>query len=348
MVTKAICKAFDITEEKAQEYNIPDLPQLPEDFGILLIVGSSGGGKTSMLKKYFNFDKIAPYQWDNQNICDHFETANDAIDRLGAVGLNSIPAWLKPFHILSNGEQFRANLAMQLQNNAVIDEFTSVVDRNVAKSTCVSVRKYIDKTNLKNIVFASCHRDIIEWLEPDFVYDVDTKELLSRGSLRQRPKIKIEIRELPKEEKEKAWEVFRKHHYLNEKLNKAAKCYVAYWNNVLVGFSSSLAMPSGSLKNAWREHRTVILPDFQGMGIGTKLSNKIAELHLKEGKRYFSRTTHFRFGEYREKSPLWRPTSKNKVLRKDILNSTRDLYNNYQADGRRVCYSHEYIGKKKK
>ena len=343
-IEDSICKAFDITTEKAREYSIQDLPELPDSFGMLLIVGSSGGGKTSMLKKHFNYDGNK-HQWDDESICESFDTAEDAINRLGAVGLNSIPAWLKPYHVLSNGEKFRADLAINLKSGAVFDEFTSVVDRNVAKSTCVAIRKYIDKNKLNNIVLASCHRDIVEWLQPDFVYDVDTKELQPRGSLQQRPTIELEIRELGKEEKSQAWEVFRKHHYLSEKLNKSARCFVMYWGDVVVGFASSLTMPSGYLKNAYREHRTVILPDFQGMGFGTKLSNKIAQLHLDEGKRYFSRTTHFRFGEYRQNSPLWKPTSKNRVLRKDILAKPKEeLYNNYRGDGRRVCYSHEYIG----
>lgn len=342
-----ICKAFDITLDKAREFSTQDLPELPEDYKILLIVGSSGGGKSSILRKHFLHNEWQ-YEWDGESICEHFDSAEDAINRLGAVGLNSIPAWLKPYSVLSTGEKFRADLAINLKSEAVFDEFTSVVDRNVAKSTCVAVNKYINKQDLSKVVFASCHRDIVEWLQPDLVYDVDTKELIDRRSLRQsRPEIKLEIRELKKEEKLKAWDIFARHHYLNEKLNKSARCFVAYWGDVLIGFSSSLTMPSGSLKNAYREHRTVILPDFQGMGLGTNLSNTIAQLHIEEGKRYFSRTTHYRFGEYRQNSPLWKPTSKNRVLRKDILTKPKDeLYNNYQGDNKRVCYSHEYIGEK--
>jgi GNAT superfamily N-acetyltransferase len=66
----------------------------------------------------------------------------------------------------------------------------------------------------------------------------------------------------------------------------------------------------------WRGHRTVILPEFQGMGIGTAFSDAIAEMYVSKGMRYFSKTAHPSFGEHREKSPLWRATSTNKKSRK--------------------------------
>jgi ABC-type ATPase with predicted acetyltransferase domain len=53
--------------------------------------------------------------------------------------LNSVPSWYKPYQVLSNGEKFRADLARKLKSNTVIDEFTSVVDRTVAKAASVSL-----------------------------------------------------------------------------------------------------------------------------------------------------------------------------------------------------------------
>jgi ABC-type ATPase with predicted acetyltransferase domain len=92
------------------------------------------------------------------------------------VGLNSIPSWYKPYAVLSNGERFRADLARKIEDGAVIDEFTSVVDRNVAKAASVALSKYIRKNNIKNVVLSTCHRDILEWLEPDWVIDTDLGE----------------------------------------------------------------------------------------------------------------------------------------------------------------------------
>jgi len=67
-------------------------------------------------------------------------------------------------------------LARKVRDGAVIDEFTSVVDRNVAKAASVALVRYIKKNNIKNVVLSTCHRDILEWLEPDWVIDTDLGE----------------------------------------------------------------------------------------------------------------------------------------------------------------------------
>ena len=137
--------------------------------------------------------------------------------------------------------------------------------------------------------------------------------------------------------------MFSDHHYLDAKVNKAARFYVGVWNGDVVAFGAAITMPSGTIKNAWRGHRTVVLPDFQGMGIGVRFSDMIAQIHLNEGHRYFSRTAHPRMINYRDNSPLWKPTSKHKKLRTDVKHNK--VYNNHFEDNKRVCYSHEYIGK---
>ena len=136
--------------------------------------------------------------------------------------------------------------------------------------------------------------------------------------------------------------MFKDHHYLDGNVNKAARCYVGIWEDQIVAFGASLTMPNGALKNAWRGHRTVILPDFQGMGIGVRFSDAIGQIHLDQGYRYFSRTAHPRMIWYREHSPLWKPTSKHKKLRTDIKHER--VYNNHYADNKRLCGSFEYIG----
>ena len=138
--------------------------------------------------------------------------------------------------------------------------------------------------------------------------------------------------------------MFKDHHYLDEKINKAARCYIAVWDGQVIGFNATLSMPSGYIKNAWRGHRTCILPDFQGMGIGPRLSDMIAQMYIDDGCRYYSRTAHPRLGAYRDNSDLWKPTSKNRILRKDVKHE--EVYNNHYVDNKRVCYSHEYIGLK--
>jgi ABC-type ATPase with predicted acetyltransferase domain len=99
---------------------------------------------------------------------------------LAAVGLGDVPSWLRPFNALSNGQQFRAGLARlvtEAPDEAVVDEFTSVVDRQIAKIGALAFAKNWRRNKGKKVVLLSCHYDIIEWLQPDWVYDVNTKVL---------------------------------------------------------------------------------------------------------------------------------------------------------------------------
>lgn len=156
------------------------------DWGIGLIVGASGSGKTSIGRQFFGENKICNLyaNWEHDKpIIDcilpngDFDSATGA---LAAVGLGDVPSWLRPFHALSNGQQFRAGLARlvtEAPNEVVVDEFTSVVDRQIAKIGALAFAKSWRKNKGKRVVLLSCHYDIIEWLKPDWVYDVNTKVL---------------------------------------------------------------------------------------------------------------------------------------------------------------------------
>jgi hypothetical protein len=114
------------------------------------------------------------------------------------------------------------------------------------------------------------------------------------------------------------------------------------WDNKIVAFGATITFPNGYVKNGWRGHRTVVLPDFQGMGIGVRFSDAIGQIHIDQGHRYFSRTSHPRMIYYRENSPLWKPTSKHKKLRTDV--GIKDVYKNHFFDNKRICGSFEFIG----
>ena len=169
-------KAFDCAFDGVSKFYPWQIPtQLPKTFKLGVIVGSSGSGKSTLLSKFGN-EEIPV--WDqNKPIISHFESPDDAINKLGAVGLNSVPSWYKPYHVLSNGEKFRADLARKIKSGAVIDEFTSVVDRNVAKAASVSLSRYLKSNSVENVIVSTCHHDILDWLEPDWVINTDTGEL---------------------------------------------------------------------------------------------------------------------------------------------------------------------------
>lgn len=162
------------------------------DWGIGLIVGTSGSGKTSIGKQIFNDNKIhdlyAGWAYDKP-IVDCIAPNgdfNEVTGSLAAVGLGDVPSWLRPFHALSNGQQYRAGLARLVADapdEVVIDEFTSVVDRQIAKVGAMAFAKAWRKNKGKKVVLLSCHYDVIEWLQPDWVYNVNTGELKKKVKL---------------------------------------------------------------------------------------------------------------------------------------------------------------------
>jgi hypothetical protein len=170
-------KAFDSIFDGTSRFYPWLIPSdIPSNFKIGVIVGSSGSGKSTLLK---NFGIEEEPVWDNtKSVISHFDNPEDGINKLSSVGFNSVPSWYKPFGVLSNGEKFRANLARKIKNNAVIDEYTSVVDRNVAKAASVSLSRYLKNNDINNVVLSTCHFDILEWLEPDWVINTDTGEFI--------------------------------------------------------------------------------------------------------------------------------------------------------------------------
>lgn len=338
-IARQISARFDFEFDGTTTFDPPRFSLPEEKFGIGLIVGPSGSGKSTILRSVGAEQAV---EWrDGISVASHFATADEAADKLAAVGLNSIPSWLRPRSALSTGEGFRADLARKLRSGSVIDEFTSVVDRNVARSSCVALRRYITKQSVNRVVLASCHYDIIDWLDPDWIFDTSIGEFTRRGALQRRPSIAIEIRRCTVD----AWRMFAPHHYLSGAINKSSRSFLATWDGIPIGFASAIAFPNGNFKNGWREHRTVVLPDFQGLGVGVRISDSVASLFKNDGCRYFSKTSHPRMGGYREASPMWRPTSKNMKCRNDYNGATVTKEDGHKMKhAKRVCWSHEYVG----
>lgn len=184
----------------------------------------------------------------------------------------------------------------------VFDEFTSVVDRTVARIGSAAVSRAIrSETCPARFVAVTCHYDVVPWLEPDWVLDMGSQSL-ARGRLR-RPAIRLDISRADRA----AWAVFRRHHYLSGALHRAAKCFVGAVDGRPAAFVAALPFPHPR-RPGWREHRAVCLPDFQGVGIGNALSAFVASLFTATGRPYFSTTSHPSMIRHRAASPLWRMT----------------------------------------
>lgn len=327
---------FDVPlEEKlTHEWDV-DLPIEDKPWNVGLIVGSSGSGKTVIASNVFDKEAMHNgFDWDrDKSILDHFPEkmeVKEITTLLSHVGFSSPPYWAKPFHVLSNGQKFRVELARILAQDkplTIIDEFTSVIDRESAKVGSFALSKTAKRLNRK-IICLSCHRDIIEWLEPDWVYDTDA-QTFARGSLR-RPEIKIELREVDKV----AWSLFKRHHYLSAQLASAAQCFVGFFEGRPALFTSYLhSVGHFGIK---REHRTVVLPDFQGIGLGEKVTDSLWSYLKEKGLRVTSTLSHPALIKSRVKSGKW--------ALKFIGHQPSGT--NIKVSTARVTARMEYIGKK--
>ena len=282
---------FDLQSETIIEHFKGNI-DIKNNWQIGLIVGKSGTGKTTIAKQLFPESYITSYQYNKESILDDMPEgcSVDEITRaFNSVGFSSPPSWLKPYSVLSNGQKMRVDLARAiLEDNKlfVFDEFTSVVDREVAKIGSFAIQKAIRKTD-KQFIAVGCHYDIEEWLLPDWVFNTDTMTFHSyEGQKKNRPEIKFNIY---KAKDKSIWGMFAKHHYLSHSHNNAAHCYIATINDEIAGFLSVLHLPNKDPRIK-KVHRLVILPDYQGAGFGIKFLNEIGEIY-KKGKWRFTITT---------------------------------------------------------
>lgn len=299
---------FDLppAQQSAREWEVT-LPVEDRPWHVGLIVGPSGCGKSTVARALFGSEALRPPDWpDGRAVVDAFPPGlpvKDLVALLSAVGFSSPPAWLRPFRALSTGEQFRVNLARLLAEApalAVADEFTSVVDRTVARVGSAAVARAV-RGRGGRFVAVTCHEDVEEWLCPDWLYRPATNAFAWR-SLRRRPAIVLRVARVPRS----AWGLFRHHHYLSGALSPFAVCFAAFWDGLPVAFSAWLAALTA--RGGRREHRTVTLPDYQGVGIGMALSGYCASVWKGLGYRVTSTTTHPAYLAARRRSADWRMT----------------------------------------
>ena len=292
---------------------------LSGDWQIGVVVGPSGSGKSSIGKVIFGDDKIHDYtkNWSfDKPIVDDIALDgdfNEVTGALASVGLGDVPAWLRPFHVLSNGEQFRAGLARLICEKpeaVVVDEFTSVIDRQIAQIGSQAFQKAWRRSNPKGkVVLLTPHYDILDWVQPDWIFDTKTKKF-ERGCLRQRPKIELEVFKT----NGSYWHLFKPHYYLDLPMPPAAEYFVGTVNGEL---ACHLAVAPFFTAKGYRATRLVTMPEWQGAGVGFRFLNFVAQYHLegngRKGKKFgsFFHTSHPQLCSALRRSPMWIQTSAN-------------------------------------
>ncbi len=176
----SIVNNFDLETDHIKEHFKGNIDIENKEWNVGIIVGGSGTGKSTIAKECFPEHYIRGYHYEAQSVVDDMpkgKSIKEIEKTFTSVGFASPPSWLKPYAVLSNGEKMRVDLARSILEDKeiiVFDEFTSVVNREVAKTSSYAISKAVRKQNKKFIAVA-CHKDIIEWLEPDWIYDTDEK-----------------------------------------------------------------------------------------------------------------------------------------------------------------------------
>ena len=284
------------------------------------------------------------------------------VELFTAVGFSSPPSWVKPYQVLSCGERFRCDLARALSSSlavrsresrargfcdsrlltaelstplVVFDEFTSVVDRNVAKVCSAAIAKGIRRGHIPcRFVAVTCHYDVAEWLEADWVLDMATASC-TRRRLR-RPTIDLEIHRCGLA----AWQLFTRHHYLSGSLAVGARCYLDHVGRRARDF----------LRDAAGDHQARTTAGSRGSSRcpTTRASasacgpwRRWPSCIARKGLRINVTSSHPALIRHCRRSPLWKTVNVKKPGGPPQARRFRD----YRSAAGRAVVSFEYVGK---
>jgi ABC-type Mn2+/Zn2+ transport system ATPase subunit len=305
--------SLDIDVKKKSIHELTIVADLTSNWNVGLIVGASGSGKTTLAKQIFGNDCFNFEIDESKPVIEQFPESwsyEDCQNALNGIGLSQVTCWIRPVYTLSNGQKSRAIAALQLARaeDFVVDEWTSVVDRTVAKSMSHCLQKHARKNN-KKITAVSCHYDVIEWLNPDWVIDCNKatyvdRRLLCRNYERQE-KLQFDIRSIGRE----SWKYFSKYHYLSDKLpGGVIKLFGLFYGNDQVGFQcfANYTPRRQGQKMKMHSNRTVIHPDYVGLGLGMKLIELTSKIMYDEDYDVWAKFSSVPVAKAFEKSSNWK------------------------------------------
>lgn len=347
---RQVCSMFDVPAvQKATRRWAGSVPLHERAWNVGLIVGPSGAGKSSVMQQLFGAQP--DMAWGAPSVVDDFGPKL-SIERItsacNAVGFSTIPAWLRPYHVLSNGERFRVDLARrlcELQDPVVVDEFTSVVDRQVAKIGSHAVAKWARREG-RQFVGVTCHYDVVDWLQPDWTLEPDTMTFQWR-SVQPRPTVECAIGKVDRSQ----WNRFSPFHYMSADLPGGD--YYGLWVKDVphpVAFLGVALFPHAVAKDIVRNARIVVLPDWQGLGLAFQLADRVASAYSAMGWRFRNYPAHPPFIASHRKSALWKELTTpdenmaNSRLRAHNVSTMSEQDAKDRRFGGRPCAVFEYVG----
>lgn len=263
------------------------------NFSVGLILGASGSGKTTLARQIFGDECFAVNIDSSKPIIDQLPGGlnyDECAGILSGIGLTSVPCWIRPIGTLSNGQRARAEAALSIStsdNLVVLDEWTSVVDRTVAKVMSHCVQKFTRRRE-KKIVLLSCHYDVIEWLNPDWIIDCNSQKFIDRRLLRpderqRSEKLNFTIQAISKS----TWRNFSKYHYLNDQLAGGKAFYFGLFEDLnqigFIAYTNYVPWRDKTKPMTMHANRIVIHPDYIGLGLGICLLNETISLMKIKG-----------------------------------------------------------------
>lgn len=201
-------KAFRLADNKVGEIAVWDLDLLNEELNDILDLDMSAFGfeleiddenQENLDADFEEIEDDSVYPDKPVIDCIPCHNVEELQKMFYAVGFGSVPSWLKPYHVLSNGEKMRVDLARRILTKEfiVFDEFTSVVDRQVAKIICIALKKALKRYPDKKFIAVGCHHDVIEFLQPDWCFNTDDMQQVFRFPHEANKNSQLEDAQLP-------------------------------------------------------------------------------------------------------------------------------------------------------
>jgi ABC-type lipoprotein export system ATPase subunit/GNAT superfamily N-acetyltransferase len=342
---------IDIDKKSIHHLHVENV-NMPKEWNIGLIYGASGSGKTTLATTLFGKDIFSSVLNPDLPIIEQFPKSfsyEECAALLNGIGLNSVPCWIRPVKTLSNGQQARAEAALlmcQDKDIVFIDEWTSVVDRTVAKAMSVCIHKFAKKHN-KRLVLLSCHYDILEWLKPDWLIDCNTQKFeLPRSDdffFSEREQLQFDIREIGRG----SWRYFSKYHYLSELL-PGGKLYLygLFLGDIQIGFQcfANYTPHRKGTVIIYHSNRTVVHPDYNGLGLGIKLINETSKLlKRKVYCRIMAKFSSIPVFKAMRKQPQWKFLGETRLMGKMKTGGNMDRKSGFRDKGVK-SFNFEYFG----
>lgn len=331
--------ALDISTKST--HTLAVTADLESEYHVGLIVGSSGSGKTTLAASIWGRDALADILDPERPVIDQFDSAmsyDECATALTGIGLTSIPCWVRPANTLSTGQRARAEAALRMarvDEITVVDEWTSVVDRTVARVMSHAIQKHARRSN-KRVVLLACHRDIIEWLNPDWVIDCNNQTFVDRrnmvGAFERTDRLRLDIRECDRQ----TWGYFSKYHYLSDRLPGGKIHTFGLFNgDDQIGFQC-FANYNMSNRNELHSNRVVIHPDFVGLGLGIAMATETSKIMHDRGYFIRAKFTSLAMFKQRINHPNWKCTAvkRNYTKRQNGITTPSRTVSKRDADSR--------------